>query len=433
MAARGSRSLTLRGVPPTFVAVMASTGETDHPPLRPSVFLSYASEDRAAASSIRDALEASGLDVWYDENELGGGDAWDKKIRRQIRECDFFMAVVSAQTDARREGYFRREWRLAVERTLDMDDDHTFLLPVVIDATDQASAKVPEKFLAVQWLKVPGGRPTAGLSALCSRLVSGGHSESPAPRRPTLRAGAARAAPVTAAMPDFPREEPGQKVRFWVHVIGWAARSAWIGFRRLPRWVRLILSIWLMLFLLGRSCAREHSNTPGMSPEAERKLAAIAGKYQGSTKKDDIAKLGADIAREFADTDDEDESKPSRLLAVPFTTPPGNAAGAKLADTTFALIYGRLSVSHHGEVALGKEPLPSMDAAAAAQSGHRSHASFVLVGGVENLSGSPALNVEIIKVSDGSVVWSRSYPVDKADPSAIVPEIEAAVPVLDEK
>src|SRR6201993_2073384 len=112
------------------------------PPL--SVFLSYASEDRLAAQLIRDALPNYGLAVWYDENSLTGGDAWDQKIRRQIRECDFFMPIISARTEARPEGYFRREWRLAVERMLDMADDHLFLLPVAIDATDETRARVPE-------------------------------------------------------------------------------------------------------------------------------------------------------------------------------------------------------------------------------------------------------------------------------------------------
>src|SRR3979490_740237 len=144
---------------------------SDHAP--PTVFLSYASEDRQAARRIGDALPAYGLEIWYDESELGGGDAWDQKIRKQIRDCDYFMALVSAQTEARHEGYFRREWRLAVERTLDMADDHTFLLPIVIDDIDQAGARVPEKFLMVQWLRVPGGRPTAALEALCRRIVSG--------------------------------------------------------------------------------------------------------------------------------------------------------------------------------------------------------------------------------------------------------------------
>src|SRR3984893_17796342 len=92
---------------------MSAIGPVDSPRPPPSVFLSYASEDRLAAQAIRDALPAFGLEVWYDESGLDGGDAWDHKIRRQIRECDFFMPLISAQTAARPEGYFRREWREA--------------------------------------------------------------------------------------------------------------------------------------------------------------------------------------------------------------------------------------------------------------------------------------------------------------------------------
>src|ERR1700730_6680390 len=121
---------------------MSAIDPVDSPRPPPSVFLSYASEDRPAAQAIRDALPALGLEVWYDESALNGGDAGDQKIRREIRECAFFMPLVSAQTEARHEGYFRREWRLAVERTLDMADDHPFLLPVVIDDTNEAVAPV---------------------------------------------------------------------------------------------------------------------------------------------------------------------------------------------------------------------------------------------------------------------------------------------------
>jgi len=66
----------------------------------PTVFLSYASADREAARVLRDALPTLGLEVWYDESELGGGEIWDQKIRKQIRECDYFMPLISAQTEA---------------------------------------------------------------------------------------------------------------------------------------------------------------------------------------------------------------------------------------------------------------------------------------------------------------------------------------------
>jgi hypothetical protein len=55
--------------------------------------------------------------VWFDQSELVGGDAWDQKIRRQIKECALFVPVISASTQAPPEGYFRLEWRRADQRT----------------------------------------------------------------------------------------------------------------------------------------------------------------------------------------------------------------------------------------------------------------------------------------------------------------------------
>src|SRR5881398_626907 len=97
-----------------------------------AVFLSYASQDVEAAKKICDALRAAGVEVWFDQSELVGGDAWDAKIRAQIATCSLFLPLVSAHTETRREGYFRVEWRLAAQRTHAMADGTPFLLPVVI-------------------------------------------------------------------------------------------------------------------------------------------------------------------------------------------------------------------------------------------------------------------------------------------------------------
>jgi hypothetical protein len=44
-----------------------------------AVFLSYASQDADAARRICDALRATGVEVWFDQSELRGGDAWDAR------------------------------------------------------------------------------------------------------------------------------------------------------------------------------------------------------------------------------------------------------------------------------------------------------------------------------------------------------------------
>ena len=68
-----------------------------------AVFLSYASQDADAVRRICDALRAAGVEVWFDQNELVGGDQWDARIRRQIKECALFVPVISACSLRRRE------------------------------------------------------------------------------------------------------------------------------------------------------------------------------------------------------------------------------------------------------------------------------------------------------------------------------------------
>ena len=112
-----------------------------------AVFLSYAREDTAAARRIADALRGFGLEVWFDQSELRGGDAWDQKIRQQIKDCALFLPLISANTQERGEGYFRLEWKLAAERTHLMAEGVPFLAPIVVDDTPDAAAAVPPEFL----------------------------------------------------------------------------------------------------------------------------------------------------------------------------------------------------------------------------------------------------------------------------------------------
>jgi len=82
-----------------------------------AVFFSYAAEDAAAARCIAAGLRAAGVAVCFDKSALRGGDAWDQSIRRQIKSCALFIPVISRNTHARAEGYFRLEWKLAVDRS----------------------------------------------------------------------------------------------------------------------------------------------------------------------------------------------------------------------------------------------------------------------------------------------------------------------------
>ena len=137
-----------------------------------AVFLSYASEDASAAQRICEALRAAGIEVWFDQSELRGGDAWDASIRKQIKSCALFLPVISANAHAREEGYFRLEWKLAVDRSHLMAGTRAFLLPVVIDATAQTGERIPDRFRELQWSRLPGGNVPPSFVERVQRLLS---------------------------------------------------------------------------------------------------------------------------------------------------------------------------------------------------------------------------------------------------------------------
>ena len=138
-----------------------------------AVFLSYASQDADAARRISEALRSHGVEVWFDaDGGLEHGDAWDSKIRQQIKECLLFIPIISSSTQARHEGYFRIEWDLAAERARGIASGVPFILPVVTDETSQAEALVPDRFRSVQWTTVPGGVVTPDYLARFLKLWS---------------------------------------------------------------------------------------------------------------------------------------------------------------------------------------------------------------------------------------------------------------------
>jgi TolB-like protein/Tfp pilus assembly protein PilF len=137
-----------------------------------AVFLSYASQDAAAAQKICQELRAAGIEVFLDQSELRGGDAWDQKIRREIHDCALFIPVISATTALRHEGYFRLEWDLADQRTHMIARSRAFVVPVCLDATTEVAADVPESFKRVQWTRLPGGDTPPAFVERIKRLLS---------------------------------------------------------------------------------------------------------------------------------------------------------------------------------------------------------------------------------------------------------------------
>jgi hypothetical protein len=134
----------------SHTARSAAAREQPPPPEMPekAIFISYASEDLEAVKRLKSRLEEAGLVVWFDKADLKGGDAYSRKIARNIQRCLLFMPVLSRNTEHRIQGYFRGEWNLAIERAKSIAESVPFIAPVVVDDVDPYDFKyVPDKFL----------------------------------------------------------------------------------------------------------------------------------------------------------------------------------------------------------------------------------------------------------------------------------------------
>jgi hypothetical protein len=126
------------------------------------IFVSYSQSDIGAAKELCSGLEAIGAGViWIDKTKLTPGDEWDRQINAALKRCDLFLPLLSANTEARTDGYFHQEWRAAEERGR-LILGRKFIIPIVVDPAYTGNANdyklIPEGFSAFQFGHAPGGR-----------------------------------------------------------------------------------------------------------------------------------------------------------------------------------------------------------------------------------------------------------------------------------
>ncbi|MBL8351028.1 MAG: toll/interleukin-1 receptor domain-containing protein [Burkholderiaceae bacterium] len=151
-----------REAPPLREAAPDARGPRDG-----AVFISYSRHDRQAAARLADTLQAAGVDIWFDRDELRPGDAWALSILRGIQNCSLFIPVVSQNTqrEDRSRAYFWREWNMADDLALGMAPGERFIVPVVIDETDPYGARVPLRFQGSNFTRAVAGEVPAGFVA----------------------------------------------------------------------------------------------------------------------------------------------------------------------------------------------------------------------------------------------------------------------------
>jgi hypothetical protein len=127
------------------------------------VFLSYASEERALAERVCRVLETEGHDVFFDRDDLGGGDAFGERIRTAIASADVLVYLISRSSIAT-QSYALTE--LAIVAALSKRR-RPAILPVRID--DTPIDAVPPTLRAYTMLE-PQGDPPAEIAFAIDRI-----------------------------------------------------------------------------------------------------------------------------------------------------------------------------------------------------------------------------------------------------------------------
>jgi TolB-like protein len=348
-----------------------------------AVFLSYASQDAAAAGPICDALRTAGIEVWFDQSELRGGDVWDQTIRRQIRDCALFLPIISNHTQARPEGYFRLEWRLAEQRTHLMGRSRTFIVPVCVDDTPETEADVPDSFAAAQWTRLPGGNTPPAFVERMGRLLSSNEQGASSPVRSPAVAAPANAnlhvAPA-ARVDDAPRHPvaAGRPKLAWLLVAGAVVVAA--GYVAVDRWI-------LSKRAAQSSAAAVQAVGPGQNAIPEKSIAVLP--FVDMSEKKDQEYFSDGLAEELIDL----------LAQVP---------NLKVTARTSSFYF----------------KAKSEDIATIAQ---KLRVANVLEGSVRKAGNTMRVTAQLIRADNGYHLWSKTYDEDVKDIFKVQDEIAAAV------
>lgn len=131
-----------------------------------SVFLSYASEDRAAVLQLKTAIEETGIRVWFDQTRLDPGDEYDSVIRQAIEKCTIFIPCISAKAleGIRKPGrrYLKDEWSAAITDANIGWRSYAFIWPVLIDDTKIDDRQIPPALRKLHMQACPDGAPPLG-------------------------------------------------------------------------------------------------------------------------------------------------------------------------------------------------------------------------------------------------------------------------------
>ena len=338
--------------------------------------MSYASQDAEAAALICAGLRAAGIEVWFDQNALRGGDVWDAAIRKQIKTCALFVPVISQHTRERDEGYFRLEWKLAIDRSHLMATTKAFLVPVVIDDTRDNEDGVPDRFREVQWTRLPGGANPEAFAARVSRLLSPEASSGEPSAATAARPGATPGDLASSASPGVKRGRASYASRMLLGIL-------------------VVALIGLGYFALERLVFSKRASPPAPALASVAPTGAVSNKsiavlpFTDMSEKRDQEYFSDGLAEELLD-----------LLA--------NTAGLHVIARTSSFYFK------------GKQ-------ATAGEIGRTLGVANILEGSVRKSGNRLRVTTQLIRADTGEERWSETYDRDQDDIFKLQDDIARAV------
>jgi hypothetical protein len=107
-----------------------------------NIFISYSWSDKELASRIKNEFEHNGLNVFFDDDELKTGDRYNQVIKKYLKECDYFVALISENSISDQSRYvYDKEWKFAIF----FDDERNYIRPYIIDETVPTDPRIPEE------------------------------------------------------------------------------------------------------------------------------------------------------------------------------------------------------------------------------------------------------------------------------------------------
>jgi TolB-like protein/tetratricopeptide (TPR) repeat protein len=361
----------MRRPPTACQGVVPPVTEPSH-----AVFLSYASQDAEAAQRICEALRAAGIEVWFDQSALRGGDVWDHTIRKQIKTCVLFIPVISRHTHERDEGYFRLEWKLAVDRSHLMTTNKAFLLPVVVDDTRGDDENVPDRFRDIHWTRLPSGETPPGFVERVQRLVSPEASQIP-------RTTVGPTGPVSTATPPMRERVP----------------ASWRSKQALPMVLAVVVAGALAYFGIYKFWFSKYQASLPAPPAAPASAAPAA----------------------FA-------PPPHSIAVLPFVNMSGDKEQEYFSDGLTEEVLNSLAEINELQVAARTSSFyfkgKDVDLGTVA---HRLNVGAVLEGSVRRSSHTMRITAQLTNAVTGFHLWSKTYDRELGDVLKLQTEIATAV------